>query len=87
MALVNRHTGQEATPEQLEACRHHAERILASPYSAPELVQWAIEVPGVDIDGWFWPSCSTDARRRRQESLAEVARGCPSTAQVPDGGR
>ena len=56
MPLINRYTGQEATPKQLEACRRHAERILASPYSAPEQVQWAIEVPGVDIDGWFWES-------------------------------
>jgi len=55
MPLINRYTGQEATPKQLEACRRHAERILASPYSAPEQVQWAIEVPGVDIDGWFYP--------------------------------
>ena len=72
MALVNRYTGQEATPEQLERCRRHAEHILASPYSAPELVQWAIEVPGVDIDGWFWESNQAQGIRRHRQQAPDV---------------
>ena len=72
MALINRHTGQEATPEQLEVCRRHAERILASPYSAPELVQWAIEVPGVNIDGWFWESSQQQGIQRRRQKAPDA---------------
>ena len=65
--FVNRYTGQSPTARELAACQQHARSILANPYAAPESVEWALMVPGVDdaIDAWFWES-NQDRGIRRQ---------------------
>jgi len=49
MTLINRLTGQEPTPEEWERIKYRAQRILDSPYSSPEQIEWAMLVPGVTI--------------------------------------
>ena len=52
MELINRQTGQEATPEIYEAARQRAEEIVDSPYSAPEQIEWALGFPGMELNFW-----------------------------------
>lgn len=63
--LVDRQTGKEVTPEQLEACQARAQKILSSPYSSPELIAWAMEVPGVDVLA-IWESSREQAQGKRK---------------------
>lgn len=42
LRLVNRYTGKEPTQQEWEQCKAEAIRILQSPYSSPEQVEWAL---------------------------------------------
>ena len=76
MPVINRETGLPPTEQEQAMIDRKATEILSSPYSAPEQVQWAIEVPGVDIDGWFWESSQQRGIRTRRQAAI--------TAQIPD---
>ena len=42
--IINLRTGKPASPVELRAMRQRAREIVASPYAAPELLEWVIEV-------------------------------------------
>ena len=63
--LINRETGKKATPQELEACRLRANEILGSAYSSPEQLEWALTIPGVDMDLFLRSFESTRARGER----------------------
>lgn len=68
MTLVNRLTGEPPTEQERRLIEARARQILASPYSSPEQVAWAIEVgpPGCELV--FWESCREKAARKRREA-------------------
>jgi hypothetical protein len=66
MPLFNRETGEQATPEQEARVIRRANDILDSPYSAPELVAWAMDViPPDQFEARFWESVRKGKERRR----------------------
>ena len=42
--LINRETGKPPTVEEWESIKRRAYEILSSPYSAPELIDWAAQI-------------------------------------------
>jgi len=66
MTLVNRETGEEATRAEEEACRVRAQQILASPYSSPEQIEWAMQFPGVAVRSW--ESCQEKAILHKRQT-------------------
>ena len=67
MTIVNRFTGEPPTEQEQKAIERRALQILASPYSSPEQVAWAIDVgpPGCELA--FWESTREKAIRQRKE--------------------
>ena len=52
----NRYTGEHPTPEQWERMKVRAHAILANPYAAPELSEWAMEVLPCGVhESWDLP--------------------------------
>ena len=52
--FTNRNTGEHPTPEQWERMKTEAYRILANPYAAPELLEWAVEILPCEIGSYQW---------------------------------
>jgi hypothetical protein len=68
MAVINRTTGQPPTEDEQREIDARARQILGSPYSAPELVAWAIECSSPDVsEVWFWESCQNQAICERRQ--------------------
>lgn len=44
MKLVNRYTGKEPTPQEMEAIKRRAEQIFRNPYASWEQLEWAVGV-------------------------------------------
>jgi len=44
MPIINRLTGKEPTPAEMEIIRERAKEIFRSPYSSLEQMAWAIEM-------------------------------------------
>ena len=42
--IINRDTGKKPTPREWRAIKARALQIFRSPYAAPELIEWAIDV-------------------------------------------
>ncbi len=68
MELINRDTGAPATPAEYEAAEQRAREILASPYSSPEQIAWALQFPG--LEDVFWESAG-ERRARQPRPTAE----------------
>jgi len=70
--LISRETGKPATPAEYQAAQQRARDILASPYSSPEQIEWALQFPGMEL---VWWESANDIRlaRRRQEREREQA--------------
>ncbi len=47
MILINRHTGKEATENEIKLALQRARHIFRNPYASPEQLDWAIKI----IDG------------------------------------
>lgn len=64
-AFRNRYTGLPPTPDEWRQMQLRARRIMSSPYSAPELIDWAMNVlPNAEL--YFWePSNKAVAERTR----------------------
>lgn len=72
MAVINRNTGQPPTEQEQQEIDVRARQILASPYSAPELVTWAIECSSPEVSEiWFWESCQNQGIQRRRQGTAQ----------------
>jgi hypothetical protein len=67
MPIINRFTGEPPTEAEQKAIERRALEILASPYSSPEQVQWAIEVGPPGCENVVWESARQRAERRRKE--------------------
>lgn len=71
MPVVNRETGQPITEQEQRAVDVYAREILSSPYSAPELVEWAIDCASPEVvERWFfceWESCRQRGTRLGKE--------------------
>ena len=50
----NRYTGTAPTREEWDRIKTRAHHILANPYAAPELLEWAMEVLPCEIGSWQW---------------------------------
>jgi len=50
----NRNTGEPPTEKQWERMKTEAHRILANPYAAPELSEWAMEVLPCEAGSHEW---------------------------------
>lgn len=70
MAIINRFTGKLPTDAEQITIERRALRILASPYSSPEQVAWAVEVGPPDYELAFWESSREKAMRQRKEQHA-----------------
>ena len=51
----NRNTGEHPTAEQWERMKVRAHHIIANPYAAPELLEWAMMVLPNTIESWELP--------------------------------
>ena len=65
--LVNRFTGEPPTEAEQRAIERRALQILASPYSSPEQVAWAVEVGPPGCENVYWESTRERAIRRHRE--------------------
>lgn len=70
MELINRDTGQPATPAEYAAAEQRAHEIIASPYASPEQIEWALQFPGIAEELVFWESAGE--RRRRAYAQQEA---------------
>lgn len=76
MALFNRETGEKATPELERIIMAKANDILDSPYSAPELITWAMDViPPDQFEARFWEGVRKGQERRHAQQAGEGPAG------------
>jgi hypothetical protein len=66
--IINRFTGEPPTEEERRAIERRALQILASPYSSPEQVQWAVEVGPPGCEDVYWESTRERAVRLHREA-------------------
>lgn len=55
MTLINRFTGKEPTKQEWQQCKAEAIRILQSPYSSPEQIEWAMGFVGDPVQYMLRP--------------------------------
>jgi hypothetical protein len=76
MPVINRFTGQPPTEQEQKEIDTRAREIFSSPYSAPELVEWALMCASIEVsEEWMfaeWESCREKGIRERRQSRMDT---------------